>query len=263
MAVVSTSSDAAIRRAAAQGLIYIDRTTALKILTDKQLHNDPDTSIATMVINLAKDVGGGKDYAWLAEKAKQKTEGAWQAIIAILQREDVAIVEQAVETIDSFEVSDARKIEVFEIGRKKAGIQYKSTGALARFHIKLDNYNEASQLYEWLLADAAGKSEAIRDADNAIEAFIKTNKEDSIVKIVEAVLAAEDILPESNIGVKLTAAVEEGKNPLKESLAKIALPQDKPREGWKKLIDSWSVAETKQPPPAEPPAQKPQEQQPE
>jgi hypothetical protein len=252
-----------VRKAAVEGLVNIDKATALKVLAEKQIYNDPDAAIVKMVIDLAREVGGGKDYIWLTEKVKQGTEGAWAAVIAILQREDVSIVDKAVAGIDSYEIDDAKKIEVFEIGRKKAGIQYKSTILLAHFYLDRSKFTEAADLYAWLLADTAGKSEAVNDAENALKAFAAAGKEDQIVSLVALMLNSGDIQPEGAAAAVLQNAVKSSKSGLKDKLIKITVPE--PRPGWQKLAQGWKeppVSTAKEPAsPAKSPA--PEQKQPE
>lgn len=232
---INSSNEVGIRRAAAQGLIYIDRTDAFNKFTEKQLYNDSEPAIVNIVINLAKDVGNGKDCDWLLEKVGQNSDGAWQAIVAILQREDEKVLRKVLAAVDD----EAKKIEVYEIGRKKAGLQYKTTIELAHFYLKRDKPAQAAELYQWLLDDAAGKSEALADAHNAIKAFGAAGKKDMVAAVVKDVLAANDIAPESDIAKQLNALTSTDDNVLKDSLIKISIPDDSPREGWQKLISSW------------------------
>ena len=232
---INSSNEVGIRKAAAQGLIYIDRTEAFNKFTDKQLYNDSEPAIVNIVINLAKDVGNGKDCDWLLEKVGQNSDTAWQAIVAILQREDEKVLRKVLAAVSD----DAKKIEVYEIGRKKAGLQYKTTIELAHFYLERDKPAQAAELYQWLLADAAGKSEAIADAHNAIKAFAAAGQKDMVAVVVKDVLAANDITPESDIAKQLNALTSTDDKVLKESLIKISIPDDLPREGWQKLISSW------------------------
>ena len=242
-----------IRKAAITGLVNIDKANALKTLREKQIYNDPDPSVAAVVIALAKEVGNGSDYIWLVEKHKQNVEGVWQTIVAILQREDVTIVEKAINSIDTFNIDDAKKIEVLEIGRKKAGIQYKSSILLAQFYLSRSMNAQAAELYTLLLADPAGKTSVAEDAQNAINAFISGGKTASIPALVKELLNSGDIEPENPIGVKLIeAAASDSGAAMKAELIKITPPQ--PRPGWQKMVETWKpvVVPAPAPAPAEP-----------
>ncbi|MFI4913286.1 MAG: HEAT repeat domain-containing protein [Sedimentisphaeraceae bacterium JB056] len=235
-----SSTQPEIRTAAVEGFINIDKAVALKVLVEKQIYNDSDASIVKMVIDLAKEVGGGKDYSWLAEKVRQGVDGAWAAVIAILQREDASVVDKAVTTIDSIDIDDAKKIEIFEIGRKKAGIQYKSTVLLAHFYISRTKMAEAAELYVWLISDATGKSEAVNDAKNAIEALTAVDNNEAVIKLVTMLLNSGDIDPAGSIAAVLKKAVEKEGAALKTGLIKIAIPDSRP--GWQKLVAEWKPA---------------------
>ncbi len=229
------------RKAAAAGLINIDKANALKTLREKQLYNDPDPTVVAIIIALAKEVGNGGDYIWLVEKNKQNVEGVWGAIVSILQREDVATVEKAINSIDTFNIDDARKIEILEIGRKKAGIKYKSSILLAQFYLSRSKNTEAAELYASLLLDPAGKSSVVQDASNAINALVSGVKTESVVLLVTELLAAGDIKPEDPIGSKLIeAAAAEGGEALKAELLKIVPPE--PRAGWQQIVAVWKPA---------------------
>ncbi len=246
-----TSPTVETRKAAASGLINIDKANALRLLREKQIYNDPDPSVVAVIVSLAREVGNGEDYIWLVEKNKQNTEGVWQTIVAILQREDVSIVEKAIAAVETFNIDDAKKIEVFEIGRKKAGIQYKSTILLAQFYLNRGRNAEAAELYASLLSDPAGKSSVVEDAQNAVIALSAGGKHTPLALLVTELLAAGDIKPEDPIGVKLIETTEsENGQALKTELLKIAPPQ--PREGWKTIVERWKPAPAPQAPPAAP-----------
>ncbi|GAI63731.1 unnamed protein product, partial [marine sediment metagenome] len=59
---------ALVRETAVDGLIYIDKTNALKRLRKDIFINDPSEILRKKLIELAGSNGGKEDLTWLAEK---------------------------------------------------------------------------------------------------------------------------------------------------------------------------------------------------
>lgn len=235
-----TAVNADTRKAAVTGLINIDKANALRTLRDKQIYNDPDAAVAETVITLAKEVGSSNDYIWLTEKAKHNIDGVWPVIITILQREDVALVEKAINSIDTFAIDDAKKIEMLEIGRKKAGLQYKSTVLLARFYLSRTQTAQAAELYASLLKDAGGISAAVGDGDNAVKALVAGGNFPAVATLIGEMLKAGDIAPQSPLGAFIAEAANADKTgALKAELVKITAQS---RQGWIQIVEPWKPA---------------------
>ncbi len=91
-----------VREAAVDGLVYIDKTRALKMLR-KDFINDNSAVVRAKLIGLAGEVGGQDDLAWLAEKIGTTTEGepAWQAMLKIFKGSDTAALTKWIDKFDS------------------------------------------------------------------------------------------------------------------------------------------------------------------
>ena len=77
----------AVRQAAADGFVNIDKAAALKRLK-KDLVEDSSPSIRAKLIDLAGEVGIPEDLDWLAKKigVQGESEAAWQAMLKIFRR---------------------------------------------------------------------------------------------------------------------------------------------------------------------------------
>jgi len=95
-----------VREAAVNGLVYIDKTRALKMLR-KDFINDNSAVVRAKLIELAGEVGGQDDLVWLAEKIGTTTEGepAWQAMLKIFKGSAAVALAG---WIDKFDSSDTK-----------------------------------------------------------------------------------------------------------------------------------------------------------
>jgi HEAT repeat protein len=82
-----------IRQAAVEGLINIDKASALKMLRIDFI-NDKNPVIRQKIIELADNIGTKDDLNWLAEKIGSNSESktAWQAMLKIFKRSEAAVI---------------------------------------------------------------------------------------------------------------------------------------------------------------------------
>ena len=163
-----------VREAAVDGLIYIDKARALKLLR-KDFVNDGSMAVRKKLIDLAGEVGGQEDLVWLAEKVGSTTESepAWQAMLKIFKGSDAAILDEWTGRLDSqgtkAKLSDEQMISFLEIAERKAVGESKAEmlktvrERLARLYAKNGRFEEAAEYFGMLrqVARSAEEEEAI------------------------------------------------------------------------------------------------------
>jgi hypothetical protein len=114
-----------VRETAVDGLIYIDKTSTLKMLR-KDFVKDPSIILRKKLITLANEVGGKEDLDWLAEKigSNSESEPAWQAMLNIFENSDAGVLNKWVDKLTSqssqIKLSDEQKTAFLKIAEKVA-----------------------------------------------------------------------------------------------------------------------------------------------
>ena len=114
-----------VREAAVDGISYIDKAKALRILR-KDFVNDNSVIVRKKIIDLAGEVGGREDLLWLSEKIESTAEGelAWQVMLRIFTRSDIVVLEEWISGLDvqknQAKLSDEQRISFLEIAERKA-----------------------------------------------------------------------------------------------------------------------------------------------
>jgi len=201
-----------VREAAVDGLVYIDKTRALKILR-KDFVNDPSIVVRRKLIDLAGEVGGKSDLVWLAKKMGSTAEGdfAWLAMLKIFKSSgsDAAVLDKWIGEFDSEnnkgKLSDEQKLSLLEIAEGKAESEnnlkmLKSVrGKLADFYRKNGKFKQAAD-YLGRLYETAGTAEE-KDAilPVLLDAFLRWPNLERAVKLVDNCLLTRDLEPNSPI----------------------------------------------------------------
>jgi HEAT repeat protein len=159
-----------IRETAVEGLIYIDKTSALKILR-KDFVNDPSIILRKMLITLANEVGGKEDLVWLAEKigSNSESEPAWQAMLNIFENSDASVLNEWVGKLTSqgsqIKLSDEQKIAFLKIAEKVAKTPEEKRKILTGL---LDVYLRGSKVEDAVKLVTNCLSEEDLDSNNAV-----------------------------------------------------------------------------------------------
>jgi len=251
-----------LRQAAADGLIYIDKAKALKLLRTA-LVNDTSPPIRQRLIELAGEVGGSGDLLWLTEKAGATTgsEPAWQAMLKIFRRLDLAVLN---EWLDRFgrqdtenRLSDEQRLALLEIAERKAVAENKTEhlgsirSRLARLYTEDGRFEKAAE-YLGMLRESAGterEKQALRSS--LLDVYLKWQKVRLAVQLVENCLLEADLEPNSVIVQTIdryVTAPPAGAEPnfLLTALS-AQLPDDRPL--WSEQMKAWTERFT---PPGEP-----------
>ena len=196
-----------VREAAVDGLIYIDKTKALKILRDLNLVNDSSVIIRKRIINLADKVGGEEDLVWLAEKTgtTAESEPAWQAMLKIFRNSDARVLNKWIAKFDSqntkAELSDEQKISFLETAERKADRENKAKmlknvrGKLAELYKRSGRFQQAAEYLGMLVKAAQSAEEKEAILAELMDVYLRLPNVEAATQLVENCLLEKDLEP--------------------------------------------------------------------
>ncbi len=243
-----------VREAAVDGLIYIDKTQTLERLR-KDFANDPSVLIREKLIDLAGEVGGKDDLAWLAEKigSNAESEPAWQAMLKIFRRSETGILSEWIDRLVSqdskTELSDEQKISFLEIagqraiGENKPKMVKSVRQRLAKLYVKTGHFERAADCLGMLYEAAEGSEEKMAILPDLLSVYLKWSKVELAAKLVENCLLEKDLEPNSVVIGAIDDYISSppaGTDP--NTVLEALLAEIKPTEGrpmWEELKRSW------------------------
>jgi len=244
-----------VREAAVDGLIYIDKAGALKILR-KDFVNDPSAIVRRKLIDLAGDVGAKEDLVWLVEKIGSSPEGklAWQAMLKIFNGSDASVVNEWIDKFFSqnsqIGLSDEQKIAFLEIADRKIGENKPEAlknirEMLANLYIEMGQFEQAAN-YLGRLREAT-QTEAEKEAvlSQLVNVYLRWSKIELAVNLVENCLLQKDLDADNkvvrSIDAYLNAPDEGGADPNKvmDALGGIKGDAVQARPKWRNQMKRW------------------------
>jgi len=241
------------REAAVEGLINIDKTKALGKLRGS-FANDDSAKIRRRVIELAGEVGGRGDLAWLAEKlGSAEGEPAWQAMLTIFKAVEADVLDKWIGRFSSQDMkarlSDEQKLSFLEIAERKAVGENKAEmlknvrGKLVRLYSKSGRFEQAAKCLGLLreAADSPEEKEAI--LGRLLDVYLRWPKVETAAQLVNNCLLEKDLGPNSVIVLTIEKYLDElpatsDPNVVLEALIKIKTVEDRPM--WAKQVQRWS-----------------------
>jgi HEAT repeat protein len=240
-----------VREAAADGLIYIDKAKALKLLRNDFI-NDPSLILREKIIALANAVGGRDDLNWLSEKigSNSESEPAWQAMLKIFSGADVDLLNTWMDKLiapgSKVKLSNGQKIDFLKIAEnaesnseKKRDIQKK----LAELYYETAQFDQAAE-YLGILYEIASTPEAKETIlPKLLDACLRGAKLERAVGLVRNYLVQGDLDPASIIVQSISnyftnpPAGTDPNEVLKELVA-IKAPQGRPK--WEQQLKNWT-----------------------
>lgn len=249
-----------VREAAVDGLTYISKTNALKLLRSDFI-NDPSITLREKIIALAYAVGGKEDLKWLAEKIGLNSESdpAWQAMLKIFTGSDTGVLKEWMDklTVQSskFKLSDEQKIDFLEIAEDaKGNSEYmpEIREKLAGLYYKTGQYEQAegylSILYE-MAQTPEGKKEIL---PNLLDACLKGAKPERTAELVKSCLTEGDLDPNSIVVQSIDDYFSKppvGVDPNEVLQVLIAIKVTQSRPQWNQQLKNWAnrLGEAKKP----------------
>ena len=240
-----------VRQAAADGLIFIDKTKALKKLREDFVN---DTAITQKIINLAGEVGGKDDLDWLAEKIGTTAEGelAWQTMLRIFKSSssDAAVLEKWIGEFESqAKLSDEQKLSLLEIaerkafGEKKLKMLKSVREKLSQLYVKSGKFKQAAELLGKMREAASTVEEKEAILPDLLDVYLKWPNAERAVKLVDNCLLEKDLEPNSGVVLSIDNYLTRppagaDPNEILEALSKIKLPEARPK--WAEQLKRWA-----------------------
>ena len=200
-----------VREAAVDGLIYIDKTKALKIL--RGFISDSNPIVRKKIIGLAGEVGSREDLVWLSGKIGSTTEGesepAWQAMLEIFKGSDADVLNEWIAKFDSpstkAKLSVEQKISFLEIAEGKAVRENKLRmlrnirGKLADLYKKIGNFEQAAKYLGILREEAKQAEQRDKILAELLDAYLRWPNVKAATELVDNCLLEKDLEPNNVI----------------------------------------------------------------
>ena len=242
-----------VREAAVDGLTYINKANALKLLRINFV-NDPSLTLRRKIIALADAVGGKDDLNWLAEKIGLNSESdpAWQAMLKIFNGSDAGVLKEWVDKLivegSKIKLSDEQKIDFLKIAEKenaKGNSSYmpEIRQKLAGLYYKTGQYEQAADYLGNLYDMSKAQKDKKAVLPNLLDACLKGSKLERTAELLKSFLTEGDLDPNSVVVQTINnffSAPPAGVDPNKvlQILIAIEVPQDRPQ--WSQQIKSWT-----------------------
>ncbi len=228
---VDSPKDNALREAAVQGLINIDKPAAFELLKQKKLSDDPSAAVRRMVVILAGQLGTVEDFQWLAVKADSNGDSqvAWQSIVSILNRNNSTVVlARAMQTEDS-----PRRVQLLTIAEAKAAAEKNPVILLQCRRALLDSYLNAT------------------DVSMAAQVIAKRLTE------LKDLSSSDPLVVRLDTWLALSTTAPDKKNNLLKALEQIKIPEGVEAAKWQLKLKNWLSKYAVELPPAEKPVNDP------
>jgi uncharacterized protein YidB (DUF937 family) len=240
------------REAAVEGLINIDKTKALGKLRGN-FANDDSAKVRQRVIELAGEVGGRDDLAWLAERlGSAESELAWQTMLRIFKAVEADVLDEWIGRFSSQDMkaklSDEQMVSLLETAERKASGEKNSQmlknvrGNLAELYIKGGRFEQAAKRLGLLreAADSAEEEEAI--LGRLLGVYLRWPNLDAAKGLVANRLLEADLDPNSVIVQSIenyltVAAGGADPNAVVEVLMQVETPEARPM--WAEQMKDW------------------------
>jgi HEAT repeat protein len=240
------------REAAVEGLINIDKTKALGKLRGN-FANDNSAKIRQRVIELAGEVGGRDDLAWLAERlGSAESELAWQTMLRIFKAVEADVLDRWIVRFSSQDMkaklSDEQMVSLLETAERKASGEKNSQmlknvrGKLAELYIKGGRFEQAAKCLGLLreAADSAEEEKAI--LGRLLDVYLRWPNLEAAKGLVANRLLEVDLDPNSVIVQSIenyltTRAGGADPNAVIEVLMQVETPKARPM--WAERMKDW------------------------
>ena len=243
-----------VREAAVDGLVYIDKAKALKILR-KDFVNDSSIIVRRKLIGLASEVGGQDDLVWLVEKIgpADESEPAWQAMLKIFKRSDAAVLNEWIGKFDlqntQGRLSDEQRLSIFEIAERKAIGENKLKmlknirKKLVKFYSKNGEFERAAEYLGMLRQVAQTPEEREAILADLLDVYLRWPNVEAATQLVDNCLLEKDLAPNSVIVLSIDSYLAEppdaaDPNAILQALAEIKTPEARPM--WQAKVKIWT-----------------------
>jgi HEAT repeat protein len=245
-----------VREAAVDGLIYIDKTRALKTLR-KDSANDDSIIVRRKLMDLAGEVGGTDDLVWLVERLSAKNDGeqAWQAMLKIFKRSDTAVINEWMGKFNAIspvsQLSDEQRTAFLEtaerkaVGENKAEMLKEIRKQLVPIYSKAEDYKRAAECFGFLVQQASSDQEKEAVLGQLLGVYLRWPNVKAAKDLVSNSLLEKDLEPNSvivsSIGTFLNeASADTDPNTFNMIVTEIGrIEVSAPRPMWQKQVKDW------------------------
>jgi HEAT repeat protein len=244
-----------VRQAAAMGMVNVDKTAAMQLFRELKLAEDSSPAVRLIMIELSSQTGTADDIGWLFAQLKSngQSEPAWQAITAILQRQDAKVI---VDWADQLELDPSLSGQIGELlglAEQKAAAQ-KDELLLCQLQVRLlkwfwskGQYDQVVIYRDKLMQKNVEKDfvqEALRQTDNyTIEAYLQIRQFNKAAAAA-AELLKRNVLSQNSDIIEMISAyfasekiVLEDKKSLFDALAEIPISLE--QNWWQERLEQW------------------------
>jgi len=243
-----------VRETAVDGLIYIDKRSALKRLR-KDFFNDSSIVLRKKVIDLAGEVGGKEDLTRLAEKIGSNSESgpAWQAMLKIFNGSDSGILNEWMDKFTSqnskSKLSNEQKIAFLKIAEAKATGENRTNmlksvrEKLAELYKRIGQFERAAEYLDRLYKAARTAKEKEAILPNLLDAYLKGSKAGLAAELVRKCLEKEDLGPDNAVLGPINNYLSKpptgaDRNAVLKALSGIKLSGSRPK--WQEWLKNWT-----------------------
>ncbi|MCH8118770.1 MAG: hypothetical protein IIC00_03450 [Planctomycetes bacterium] len=245
-----------VRETAVDGLIYIDKASALKRLRKDIFINDPSEILRKKLIELAGSDGGKEDLTWLAEKIGSNSESgpAWQAMLKIFNGSDSGILNEWMDKFTSqnskSKLSDEQQkiaflkiAEVKATGENKTNMLKSVREKLAELYKRIGQFERAAEYLDRLYKAARTAKEREAILPNLLDAYLKGSKAERAAELVRKCLEKEDLGPDSAVLDPINNYLSKpptgaDPNAVLKALSGVKLSVSRPK--WQEWLKNWT-----------------------
>ena len=245
-----------VRETAVDGLIYIDKASALKRLRKDIFINDPSEILRKKLIELAGSDGGKEDLTWLAEKIGSNSESgpAWQAMLKIFNGSDSGILNEWMDKFTSqnskSKLSDEQQkiaflkiAEVKATGENKTNMLKSVREKLAELYKRIGQFERAAEYLDRLYKAARTAKEREAILPNLLDAYLKGSKAERAAELVGKCLEKEDLGPDSAVLDPINNYLSKpptgaDPNAVLKALSGVKLSVSRPK--WQEWLKNWT-----------------------
>ena len=243
-----------VRQAGVDGIIYIDPVKALARFRVGVV-DDISVVIREKLINLAGKIGGKEDLVWLARKVGVAADGvaAWQAMLAIFDRSDLAVLGEWVVKFDlqtaEAKVSDEQMLSFLKIVDRQMGSDSsKELGDvkddLARLYERVGEFEQAAKYLGVLLLEAVGVEVKNKIRVELLNVYLQWGNVEATVQLLNNSLLEADMAADGAIVVLLDSyfACASGSVDVKllDALSGVVVAASAERPIWNESLVRWS-----------------------
>ncbi len=243
-----------VRETAVDGLIYIDKSSALRRLR-KDFVNDPSEILRKKLINLAGEIGGKEDLTWLSEKIGSNSESgpAWQAMIKIFDGSDSSILNEWMDKFTSqsskIKLSEEQKIAFLKKAEAKAQSENRTEmlkevrERLAELYQRIGQFDRAAEYLDRLYKAARTSEEIEAILPNLLDVYLRSSKLDLASELVGTCLAKNDMSGDNAVLVSIDNYLSKpppGADPkaVLQALSGVKLSGARPK--WQEWLKNWT-----------------------